>query len=437
MFASDQGPRATPASVSSAAASTAAHEIAERTAAIKRAALEAGFDLVGVAPAVAPRGLPKFTEWIARGYAGEMDYLAARQDAYADPALVLAGVRSAVMLAMNYRTSEPAPVAPGQGRIARYAWGEADYHTLIRERLHCLADQVRTLAPGATVRGVVDTAPLCERDLAQQAGLGWIGKNTLLLNQRLGSLFFLAALLTDAELAYDAAHESDHCGTCRACLDACPTGAFVGAYVLDARRCISYATIEQKSLPDETMRAGMGEWVFGCDICQDVCPWNHHAERVAMQASITEQPGVPRTSAAHGMPRTSGPCEPSTDDPFSPLPGSNPVDLIELLNLDDAQFRARFRDTPLWRPRRIGVLRSAAIALGNHPCEAGLAALARALDDAEPQLRCAAAWALGHYGAEAKPILASRAAIESDPAVVAEISAALNANPNACIRRLS
>ena len=210
---------------------------------LKARAKELGFDLCGICPAVPPPGAGRFQEWIAAGYAGQMHFLPDRAEAYARPQSVLVGARSIVMLAMNYRTAEPAMTQPGQGRVSRYAWG-TDYHGIIRDRLARLADWVRARMPQAHVRGVVDTAPLLEREFAQLAGLGWIGKNTLLLNKQLGSWFFLAALLLDVELEYDAPHETDHCGTCRACLDACPTGAFVDAYVLDARRCISYLTIE-------------------------------------------------------------------------------------------------------------------------------------------------------------------------------------------------
>src|ERR1700690_2071275 len=215
-------------------------------AAIKAEAQRLGFDLCGICPAVAPPGLDRLQAWLAAGYAGEMHYLPDRAEAATDPQHVLADAKSIVMLAINYRTAEPVPPQPGQGRVSRYAWG-TDYHDVIRARLGALADWIRAAAPMAKVRGVVDTAPLMEREFAQLAGLGWIGKNALLLNKQLGSWFFLAVLLTDLELDYDAPHETDHCGTCRACLDACPTQAFVDAYVLDARRCISSLTIELRT----------------------------------------------------------------------------------------------------------------------------------------------------------------------------------------------
>ncbi|HTU26451.1 MAG TPA: tRNA epoxyqueuosine(34) reductase QueG, partial [Pirellulales bacterium] len=196
---------------------------------LKQQARQLGFALVGICPAVTPPGFARFEDWLSHGFAGQMHYLPERRGAYEHPHAVLDGARSIVMLTMNYRTAEPAAARPGEGRVSRYAWGQ-DYHQLIRQRLGTLADWLRLQAPTASVRGVVDTAPLLERDFAQLAGLGWIGKNTLLLNREMGSWFFLAALLTDLALDYDAPSENDHCGTCRACLDACPTGAFPAPY---------------------------------------------------------------------------------------------------------------------------------------------------------------------------------------------------------------
>ena len=329
---------------------------------LKQEAARLGFALSGVCPAMSPAGVTRFREWLELGYGGEMHYLASRVKAYDHPQSVLEGVKSIVVLAMPYRTEEPASCQPGQGRVSRYAWGE-DYHDLIRDRLNQLSDWLLHREPAARVRGVVDTAPLLEREFAQLAGLGWIGKNTLLLNKELGSYFFLAALLTDLELEYDQPHESAHCGTCRACLDACPTDAFVDAYVLDARKCISYLTIELKGSIPEELRPGVGDWLLGCDICQEVCPWNHRA--------------------------------PASDEPsFHPTEEMNPVDLAELFYLDDETFRQRFRRTPLWRPKRRGILRNAAIILGNQRNRKSVPALQRGLTDAEPLVREACGWAL-------------------------------------------
>ena len=339
----------------------------ELTSALKARARQAGFALVGVCPAVSPAGLHRFHAWLDAGYAGEMHYLTARRDAYEHPRYVLDGVRSLVMLGMHYRTADPVECGSGQGRISRYAWGAADYHDVIHDRLRQLAVWLRERAPGASVRGVVDTAPLLEREFARLAGLGWIGKNTLLIHRDAGSWFFLAALLTDLELDYDPPYERDYCGTCRACLDACPTGAFPEPYVLDATRCISYLTIELRSSVALPLRSEIGDWVFGCDICQEVCPWNRRAPA-------------------------------SSEAVFAPAPESNPVLLADLLAMTESDFRTRFRRTPLWRAKRRGLLRNAAIAAGNQRAPELLDALIRGLSDPEPLVRDACAWALEqHY----------------------------------------
>ncbi|MCI0333221.1 MAG: tRNA epoxyqueuosine(34) reductase QueG [Planctomycetes bacterium] len=367
------------------------------TGELKRRAAELGFSQCGVCPAVSLPGVARLDDWLAAGYAGQMRYLADRRDAYSHPRGVLDGARSIVMLAMNYRTAEPATPHAGEGRVSRYAWGDADYHDVIRARLDELASFLHTCNPDVRVRGVVDTAPLLEREFAQLAGLGWIGKNTLVLNRDAGSWFFLAALVTDVELAYDQPYDTDHCGTCRACLDACPTNAFPRPYVLDASRCISYLTIELREAMPVELRSGVGDWVFGCDVCQDVCPWNS-------RAPVSREAG------------------------FAPRGDSNPIDLIALFELDDAAFRARFRHTPLWRPKRLGLLRNAAIVLGNRPTEAALPALVRGLNDVEPLVRGACAWALGRcLQSEAQQALERRRMFETDEEVLSEIDTALSA----------
>ncbi|MBA3483252.1 MAG: tRNA epoxyqueuosine(34) reductase QueG [Pirellulales bacterium] len=369
----------------------------ELTQALKQKAADLGFTLTGTCPATTPAGASRLEEWIACGYAGDMRYLAERLEAYAHPRHVLDGVRSLLMLAMPYRTATPAAAEPGQGRVARYAWGAADYHDVIRDRLHALADYLKDLAPGALTRGVVDTAPLLEREFAQLAGLGWVGKNTLLMNRQGGSYFFLAALLTDQELVYDAPHEVDHCGSCTACLDACPTAAFPQAYVLDGSRCISYLTIELKDQMPAELRSGVGDWLLGCDVCQEVCPWN----RFAPESPLEE---------------------------FTPQESMNPVTLADLFGLTEDDFRQRFRHTPLWRPHRRGLLRNAAIVLGNQRAEAAIEALSRGLQDQEPVVRGACAWALGQIATTAaSKLLTERASIEPDANVRQEIAAATQA----------
>lgn len=370
-------------------------DAAELTSNLKRAAIELGFSLVGVTPVVSPAGATRLGDWLSAGYAGEMHYIADRRDAYADPRQVLEGARSVVMVAIEYRTAEPVSPQAGEGRVSRYAWGTVDYHDLVRERLNRLVDLLQEWRPEASARGVVDTAPILEREFAQLAGLGWIGKHTLLINRDRGSWFFLAALLVDVELEYDASHETDHCGTCRACLDACPTDAFPQPYVLDASRCISYLTIELKEAIPEELRTGVGEWLFGCDVCQEVCPWNSRAEQ-------------------------------SRHAEFAPLEGNNPVELAALFELEEAAFRERFRHTPLWRPKRRGILRNAAIVLGNRPTTTALPALVKGLNDDESLVRGACAWALGRFcEIEAESALRARVRIEQDVSVLAEIDAAL------------
>jgi epoxyqueuosine reductase len=362
--------------------------------ALKAEASRLGFDLAGIVPAVAAPGYDRLQQWLAAGYAGEMEYLGKRAEAYSHPRHVLDGARSLLVLSFNYRTVEPKPTQPGGGRVSRYAWGR-DYHDLIRERLDELTSFLRARVPEARARTVVDTAPLLERELAELSGLGWIGKNTLLLNTRAGSWFFLAVLLTDVELDYDSPQASDHCGTCRACLDACPTGAFVDAFVLDARRCISYLTIESRRPIPRELRAGIGDWLFGCDVCQEVCPWNRRA-----------------------------PISPERE--LEPTGGTSSIGLAALFELDEAAFRARFRHSPLWRPKRRGLLRNAAIVVGNQsPC-GPWPALVHGLNDVDALVRGASAWGLGQYGhAEARAALTSRYQREQDAEVRTEILDAL------------
>jgi epoxyqueuosine reductase len=334
---------------------------------LKDEASRLGFPLVGICPAVTPDdAVGRLRRWLAAGYAGEMSYIGERLPAYADPNRVLDGARSVVMLAFPYRTAEPTAPEAGAGRIARYAWGQADYHDVLHARLKQLAAWLQERAPQVKVRGVVDSAPIMEREFAQLSGLGWIGKNTLLLHRTWGSYFFLAALLTDLELAYDEPFAADHCGTCRACLDSCPTDAFPAPYVLDATRCISYLTIELRGAIPESLRAGLGDWLFGCDICQDVCPWN----RRTSQSTTADQL------------------------PFEPRPDANPLELLPLFDLSEEQFRERFRQTPLWRAKRRGILRNAATVLGNQGCRAALPVLRRAAECEEAVISDACQWAI-------------------------------------------
>ena len=322
-----------------------------------------GFALAGIAAAAPADGFAHLTDWLSRGFAGEMHYMQRHHDARRDPTAVLPEVQSVVMVAMSY--APPSDVAlPDRlhGKVARYAGGQ-DYHDILRGKLNQLLAWVHTERPGTQGRGVVDTAPLLERDFARRAGLGWFGKNTMLIHKRLGSYTLLGALLLDCVLQPDEPFTTSHCGSCTRCLDACPTDAFAGPFQLDARRCISYLTIELRGPIPAELRSGIGDWVFGCDVCQEVCPWNRKAP--------------PRTEPALALDAV-----------------GRTLDLIDLLGLSEEEFRHRFRDTALWRSRRRGLLRNAAIVLGNRGDARALPALERALDDPEPLVREAARWAI-------------------------------------------
>jgi epoxyqueuosine reductase len=335
---------------------------------LRSAALGLGFARLGIAQVARPPHHDAFRAWLMSGLAGPMHaWLARHEPLRGDPASLLEGAKSVIMLATDHArgTGNLTPPEPGVGCVARYAWGD-DYHDLLRSRANELGRWLERRVPGCSTRGVVDSAPLAERDFAWLAGLGWFGKNTMLIDPRAGSYFFLTAILTDVDLPADTPLMTDHCGTCTACLDACPTQAFPEPRVLDANRCISGLTIEERGAVPEDLRAGMGDWIFGCDICQEVCPWNRHA--------------------------------PGSDDPaFQPRQAEAALPLADLLALDDTDFRARFKGSPILRAKRHGLARSAAIVLGNRPHPPAFAALAAALDDAHPVVREAAAWALGRW----------------------------------------
>ena len=360
---------------------------------IKVTAEEEGFVRTQVAPAVDSRGFSELARWIDAGYAGGMHYFAGRQDAYRHPRGVLEGVKSIVVLVYPYAEATQADLASQQGRISRYAWSETDYHDVIHAKLKRLCRLISDTIPESSSRGIIDTAPLMEREVAQLAGLGWRGKNTLLLNKQLGSYFFLACVLTDLPLPIDSPHEAHHCGSCTACLDACPTDAFPQAGVLDATRCISYLTIEHRESISLELRDGIGDWLFGCDVCQDVCPWNRKPARNAE----------------------------ASEERFDRL------DLPELFDIDDDEFRKRFRKTPLWRTRRRGVLRNAAIVLGNSGDRNATEPLSKGLQDTESIIRGASAWALGKIGGDsALEVLKAQSALETDTEVQQEITDAIS-----------
>jgi epoxyqueuosine reductase len=339
-----------------------------------------GFDLCGVVRAEKFPELQRMPEWLARGYAGEMKYLA--DPRRADPQTAMPGIRSVIVGLLNYNTAQPLSTnaaLPGEdgkpvGWISRYAWGD-DYHDVLRERLDALVESLHErFKDSFDARAYVDTGPVQERVLAKYAGLGWLGKNTLLLNQMLGSFFFLGVILTTLDLEPTlGANElppPDLCGSCRRCLDACPTQAFVEPYVMDARKCISYLTIELRGAIPEELREPMGNHVFGCDICQDVCPWNRRAPIVTIPQF------QPRNSPAPEEDCTETSLPPQDESLF--LPG-----LEWLLGLSEAEFRELFRGSPVKRAKWRGLIRNACIAIGNSGLRPGMADHVRISDRLE------------------------------------------------------
>ena len=384
-----------------------------------------GFASVGIVPVQPLPHLGEFQAWLDAGHHAEMAWIGKDAARRADPTTLLPGAKSVIAVTALYRaqTSGHADLSSGAhsvcaparvddssgsspGQLASYARGY-DYHGVLEEKLGRLAAFVRA-ETGAEVgaRAAVDRLPLLERDVAWLAGLGWYGKNTMILSRELGSFFFLAELVVDVDLDGVGAPVRDHCGTCTACLDACPTGAFVGPYVLDARRCISYLTIEHRGPIPRSLRPLMGDHLFGCDICQDVCPWNRKAPTTAEFAFL-------------GRPDIEG------------------LTADQLLLLDADAFRARLELSALQRARRPGLLRNAAVALGNTGSPRWVPLLTHVLcNEPEPLVRGHAAWALGAIDDRwATRALRRQEGIETDPYVVDEIEAALGAKPDRSARR--
>ncbi|MDB5355354.1 MAG: 4Fe-4S ferredoxin, iron-sulfur binding protein [Phycisphaerales bacterium] len=302
---------------------------------IKAKAHELGFDLVGVASAEPPQRGEYFRRWLDEGQAGTMHYLADRFEERTHPAAYLGGAQSVVCVAMNYHAHlEPTSLEQQshQGRIARYALGD-DYHEIIKDRLYDLADWIRETVPGARTRCGVDTVPVMEKELAARAGIGWVGKNTCVINPRLGSWLLLGEVLTTIPLPADEP-AADHCGSCTRCLDACPTGAITAPYQLDARRCISYLTIEHRGEIAGEFKPQIGDWLYGCDVCQDVCPHNRQAP-VAADPAL--QPRFP----------------------------TGVLDVRDVMNWDEDAYRANLRHSAMKRVKLPVLQRNAAIVAEN------------------------------------------------------------------------
>ena len=368
------------------------NQFSQITGLVKQAAQDAGFELAGIAPVREFPELNYFPEWVNAGHAGEMKYMETRDEAgqlkRASLRSTAPWARSVIVCAINYNTAHPYSTQANdseRGWISRYAWSREDYHEAVTRRLRIVEDSVRgavdqrgqdALAtngdtPALQTRCYVDTGPLVERVYAKYAGVGWIGKNTCILNQKLGSWLFLGVILTSLELEPDLP-APDRCGTCTRCIEACPTDALIAPYQLDSNKCISYLTIEKRgAIPDE-MREGMGRHVFGCDICQDVCPWNRKAP-------------------------------PTSSEDFQPREGLLNPALEWLAEMSPEEFREKFRGSPIRRTKRAGLRRNAAIAMGNSADPCFIAVLERLAVDDDPVVAESARWALEQLSTVEEP----------------------------------
>jgi epoxyqueuosine reductase len=342
------------------------------SALVKEAARDAGFDLVGIAPVREFRELEYFPEWIANGHAGEMRYLESRDESgqfkRSSLSRVAPWARSVVVCALNYNTEQPystRPAEPNQGWISRYAWFNGDYHDFVMKRLRLTEARLRESSSQVETRCYVDTGPIVERVYAKYAGLGWIGKNTCVINQQIGSWLFLGVILTSLELIPDLP-AADRCGTCTRCIDACPTNAFTAPHQMDASRCIAYLTIEKRGEVPIEFRKQMGRQVFGCDICQDVCPWNRKA------------------------PNSSAPELQSRADLVNPA-------LDWLATISEENFRETFRESPVKRTKRQGLRRNAVLAIANSGDQHFVPVLETLANDEDPVVGEHARWAIHHF----------------------------------------
>lgn len=365
---------------------------------IQTRANELGFELVGIIPAAHSETIARYRQWVENGYAGKMHYLEKHLPLKADVRQLLTEAKSVISLAMNYYTLDPPKALaedPGRGQISRYAWGD-DYHQLIRERLVELVEFIKQTAEDELkTRVCVDTAPVIEREYAQKAGIGWIGKNTNLIHWRSGSWYFLSEILVSVVLESEVPTLRGSCGTCTRCIEECPTDAIIEPNLLDSRLCISYLTIELRESIPKQLRPKMGNLIFGCDICQEVCPWNS-------KAVPTPEPG------------------------FHPRDGNLAPELLSLISMTQQEFSSRFKGSPIKRAKRRGFLRNVLVAIGNWGQRRAIPALKGALADDEPLIRGHAAWALGRIGGDAaRRILQTRLTVETQTEVITEIQDAL------------
>jgi epoxyqueuosine reductase len=372
----------------------AKHELSEQICAFGRTL---GFDLIGVSSSLTPARFGAYERWLATGMAGEMSHLQENVSRRQDLGMLLDSARSVIVVGANYSAPQiPEEIRrdPSRGVIASYAGGE-DYHPWMLSRLEKLAERITQFDPGLRFRAYADTGPVMERDFAAQAGLGFIGKNALLIHPQQGSFFFLGVLIVNLELPTTQSPIPISCGTCTRCLEACPTGALVAPYTLDARRCISYLTIEKKGRIPHELRPLIGNRIFGCDECQLVCPWNQKFAR------------------------------PTTIPAFETSPEELAPKLTSLASISDEEFKKRFAGSVMLRTKRRGLLRNVAVALGNWGVDDVLEPLKILIEDGEPLVRAHAAWALGRLGKMGRQMLEKRRPHETNDEVQREMEMVL------------
>jgi epoxyqueuosine reductase len=360
---------------------------------IRREARDLGFFRIGIAPVSLLPWREQYQQWLLSGMQGEMTYMERQARKRMDPALVLDNAKTLLVLAMNYHTGGSLSRDPSRGAISRYAWG-GDYHEVVGDRLEKLQKRILRLRPQSRTRSYVDTGPVMEKVWGAHSALGWMGKHTNLITREQGSWFFIGLLLLDFELEYDG-RQKDYCGTCARCLDACPTRAIVSPYVVDARLCISYLTIELRGPIPRGLRPLIGNRIFGCDDCQEACPWNRFAVK-------------------------------TQEEEFYPRQGCFVPKLASLAAIGAGEFEERFAGSPVRRCRREGLARNVAVALGNSGGIEAVPSLARMLGDPHPLVRGHAAWALGEIGGlAAETVLRAAGNRERDASVLAELGMAM------------